>query len=121
MQTPTKGKATPIKPKSTKKDDMVFDTPPPKTTATNALQKKLQAVAKDKSTPNGIKTPKSISVNGTPTKSKGKVSTSKVKPPSHLELEKIKAQVLGKLCGRIPIPLIGDLVETTKYLALQLI
>ena len=51
---------------------------------------------------------KSLTVNGTRIKSKQGHTAS--------ELDFIKSQVLGKLCGRIPIPLTGKPAERAEYI-----
>jgi hypothetical protein len=94
---------------SAKKDSAVFDDPTPKSTPAKAFQKRLQAV-KHKRTPSADTEPESIAIDEAPEPVK-----SKSNQPTHSQLEAIKAHVLGKLCGRIPIPLIGDTVKTAEY------
>lgn len=52
---------------------------------------------------------KAVTVNGTHTKSK-----SSRKSPTAEVLDSIKAHVLGKLCGRIPIPLTGKPLKVAE-------
>jgi hypothetical protein len=77
----------------------------------NSFNAKLQAVAKEKAKET-IKDPQlseNIVVNGT-TKSKPPP-----KGPKKQDLDAIKQQVLGKLCGRTPIPLQGQAAQVATY------
>src|SRR5204862_1130822 len=66
---------------------------------------------KEKQQSREILTPsKSFNINGTRTNPK--------KGPTTAELDSIKSQVLGKLCGRIPIPLTGKPAERAEYIRL---
>jgi hypothetical protein len=105
MQTPTKRK-------SAKKESAIFDEPTtPKTP--KSFQKRLEAIGSDKRTRTRNDTILSDSIAVTPPKIKKQIKSS-VKHPTQNELERIKAQVLGKLCGRIPIPLVGKPAETAE-------
>ena len=86
---------------------MVCDIPDIPRTALNDLFVEIAVAAKqDKENRRIVTSPKTTMVNG----ATGKFS----KGPSANELDSIKAQVLGKLCGRNPIPLSGKPAERAE-------
>jgi len=121
-KTPTsRSKQSPAKSKSAK---IKAGTPnglssPSKPAPRNSFNARLQAITektKEKAKEITKEPPLSenITVNGT-TKSKPPP-----KGPEKQELDTIKQQVLGKLCGRIPIPLQGHPAQVATYLPLHL-
>jgi hypothetical protein len=90
-----------------------FDIPTTPTPATS-FEKKLAAITKgsrgNEPKQESTRPPGSVTVNG----SRGK-SKQSGKAPKQRELESIKSHVLGKLCGRIPIPLTGKPASLAEY------
>lgn len=105
---------TPTKSRSSKRNSSLASEIPeaiPRTALNNRLVEVVVATKEEKQKQKMKKpvTPsKSITVNDTRTKSK--------KGPTAKELDSIKSQVLGKLCGRIPIPLTGKPADRAEYI-----
>ena len=122
--TPTKRPTqTPPKRKfSGKKNAIVNGTSTPITrTPTNSFQERINAVKKSSKDENGnVKWSQDtedkhlVTMNGTLSKYKPSG-----KAPTARELDSIKSQVLGKLCGRLPVPLIGHPSKVAKYVTFQ--
>jgi len=108
----SRSKQSPSKSKSSKSKPATSNSlPSPSIAPPNSFNAKLQAVAKER-VKETIKEPplsENIVVNGT-TKSKPPP-----KGPKKQDLDTIKQQVLGKLCGRTPIPLQGQAAQVATY------
>ena len=108
----SRSKQSPAKSKSSKSKPATPNRlPSPSIAPPNSFTAKLQAVAKEKGKET-IKEPplsENIVVNGT-TKSKPPP-----KGPKKQDLDTIKQQVLGKLCGRTPIPLQGQAAQVATF------
>jgi hypothetical protein len=111
IQIQTPSSQTPTKSKSSKsKSSAVSEIPEviPRTALNNRLVEVAVAAKEEKQKTKQVVTPsKSITVNDSRARSK--------KGPTAKELDSIKSHVLGKLCGRIPIPLTGKPAERAEY------
>jgi hypothetical protein len=108
---------TPTKSKSTRRNGAIPDIPPsPVQSPVKPFQQKLvEDKRKQKRSEANVLSEK-ITINGTEP-----VSQPAVKAPTAVELDEVKQEVLGKLMGRNPIPLIGHVAERAKYILFRLV
>jgi hypothetical protein len=116
--TPVKQPAqTPTKSKSTRRNGVVPDLlPSPVQSPIKPFQQKLVEDKRKQKRNEANVLSEQITINGTEP-----VSQPSVKAPTAEELDEVKQEVLGKLTGRNPIPLIGHVAERAKYILFRLI
>lgn len=119
--TPTKRSIqTPTKTNSLKENNAIVNgtSKPAAHVSTKSFQERLKSV-KDTSKDHHSALKKSQSVGHADSAAVSNTRTkqsAKGKPPTARELNSIKSQVIAKLCGRSPIPLIGHPAKVVEYM-----
>jgi hypothetical protein len=107
--TPTKQPAqTPTKSKSTRK---LVSLPEPPPSPVKSFRQKVDEDERKRKRSEADVLSEKITINGTDAP-----SIPSPKAPTAEELEAVKEEVLGKLVGRNPIPLIGHVAERARYI-----